>query len=99
MRTIWTVVLAGACLGGCSWVEAFRPPPPPAPTPEQTSVSDDAKCQSYGTAPGTQPYFQCRLAIDQQREQSSGGLASAATPQPAAPPTIRSPMTYGAQIR
>jgi hypothetical protein len=61
-------------------------------------MSDDAKCQSYGAAPGTQPYYQCRLAIDQQREQSSG-LASAATPQSAAPPTTRSPMTYGAPIR
>jgi len=93
MRTIWTVVLAGACLGACSWVEAARTPAP-TPTPEQTSASDDAKCQSYGAAPGTQPYFQCRLAIDQQREQSRGGLASAITSQPAAPLTLQSTPAY-----
>src|SRR5262245_56902393 len=106
MRTIWTVLLAGACLAGCSWVEAFRPPPPPAPpppTPEHTTADDDARCKSYGAAPGTQPYFQCRLAIDKQREQTNGGVASAATPQPApqpdAPATAAPSMSYGAKIR
>jgi hypothetical protein len=36
----------------------------------QQAVSDDAKCQSYGAKPGTDPYIQCRVALGQQQMQA-----------------------------
>lgn len=30
--------------------------------------ADDGSCQSYGAAPDTQAYFQCRMMKDQQRQ-------------------------------
>ncbi len=47
----------------------YPPPYPPAyppayPTPDQ---ADDAKCRSWGLAPGTRAYSDCRMTLDQNR--------------------------------
>ena len=31
---------------------------------------DDSQCRSYGVAPGTQPYFECRMTLAQMRNQN-----------------------------
>jgi hypothetical protein len=31
------------------------------------NANDDAKCQSFGAAPGSQAYIQCRMNLDNQR--------------------------------
>lgn len=36
-------------------------------TTEQAALKDDTQCRSYGVAPGTQPYVDCRMRLDQQR--------------------------------
>jgi hypothetical protein len=35
-------------------------------TAQERVAADDRQCQSYGVAPGSQPYVQCRLQLDQQ---------------------------------
>jgi hypothetical protein len=51
---------------------------------QNIAASDDAECRSYGAQPGTEAYFQCRMAKDQQRQQNDAALAAAilARPQP-----------------
>ncbi len=39
------------------------------------AVSDDAQCRSYGAAPGSQSYIQCRMNIDNQRAQMRAAIA------------------------
>ena len=34
-----------------------------------TAANDDAQCQSYGAAPGSQSYIQCRMNLDNRRAQ------------------------------
>ena len=54
------------------------------------SVSDDAQCQSYGAAPGSPSYIQCRMNLDNQRAQEraqtraavAGALAGRVMPPP-----------------
>jgi len=36
--------------------------------------SDDRACQSYGAEPGSQAYFQCRMAKDQLRQQNNAAM-------------------------
>ncbi len=36
-------------------------------TMEQRIAADDAKCQSYGVAKGSQPYIECRMLLDKGR--------------------------------
>jgi hypothetical protein len=33
------------------------------------AAHDNAQCQSYGAAPGSQSYVQCRMNLDNQRAQ------------------------------
>jgi hypothetical protein len=33
------------------------------------AAADDARCQAYGAAPGSQDYIQCRANFDNQRAQ------------------------------
>ena len=33
----------------------------------QAQAQDDAQCRSYGTAPGSPAYVQCRMNLDNQR--------------------------------
>jgi hypothetical protein len=46
----------------------------------QLAANDDDKCQSYGFAPGTQGYAQCRMSMDASRQQAASaaiaGLAN-----------------------
>lgn len=47
------------------------------PTPEQFAADDDAVCRSYGIAPGSQLYAECRASKEQQRQQAKATLAAA----------------------
>ncbi len=40
------------------------------------AANDDAQCQSYGAAPGSQSYIQCRMNLDNQRAQMRTAVAS-----------------------
>lgn len=55
-RTLIVLGLA-VVLGGCA-------------TPEQLAERDDATCQSYGAAPGSSAYTDCRLRVAQERRQA-----------------------------
>jgi hypothetical protein len=62
-------------------------------SPEVRAANDDAQCQSYGAAPGSQAYIQCRMNIDNQRAQMRAAVAGALaghmmTPAPAPPSTV-----------
>ncbi len=50
------------------------------------AASDDSACQSYGAQPGSEAYFQCRMAKDQQRQANNaaieGMILSRPQPQP-----------------
>lgn len=35
-------------------------------SPADRMAADDRQCQSYGVAPGSPPYVDCRLRLDQQ---------------------------------
>lgn len=50
-------------------------------TREQLAKQDDADCRAYGAKPGTQEYFQCRMAKD--RNNSIAEAATAARSQAA----------------
>lgn len=44
-------------------------------TPERVAARHDRQCQSYGYAPGSSAYSQCRMTLDVERERNrnSGG--------------------------
>jgi hypothetical protein len=48
----------------------------------QIPVSDDVACQSYGALPGSQAYFNCRVAKNQQRQVVTVAIAAALSSQP-----------------
>lgn len=58
MRIVAIIALSGLLMG-CQTV-AQR-------VAAQRDVADDAKCQSFGAAKGTQPYMDCRLALEHDR--------------------------------
>jgi hypothetical protein len=65
MRSLlWATVLT-ALLQGCVSAEKRET----RATAERTRIAaeEDAQCRSYGAEPGTQPYFQCRMALHQQK--------------------------------
>jgi hypothetical protein len=35
------------------------------------SAKDDEECRSFGAAPGSQAYFDCRMALNQNRQQAA----------------------------
>jgi hypothetical protein len=41
------------------------------------NANDDAKCQSFGAAPGSHAYIQCRMNLDNQRAQVRQMVAGA----------------------
>ena len=61
MWKIFILVIASLLLAGC------------ASAPQ---VSDEDSCISYGASPGSQAYFQCRMAKDQQRQSTRAALAA-----------------------
>jgi len=50
--------------------------------------ADNDACVSYGAQPGTQEYFQCRMAKDQQRQANNAALASAILNRPMPQPYV-----------
>jgi hypothetical protein len=50
------------------------------------AANDDAQCRSYGAAPGSQTYIQCRMNLDNQRAQIRAALASQLIGRMTAPP-------------
>jgi hypothetical protein len=48
----------------------------------QIPVSDDVACQSYGAKPGSEAYFRCRVAKNQQRQVVAAVIAAALLGQP-----------------
>lgn len=59
------------------------------------AAGDNSACQSYGAAPGSQEYFQCRMAKDQQRQSTNLAVAQMwiNRPQPA-PYVLPMPQRY-----
>jgi hypothetical protein len=44
---------------------------------DRTAAIDDRTCQSYGAAPGSQAYIQCRMSRDHDRAAIAGALGAA----------------------
>jgi hypothetical protein len=72
-----------------------------ANSPEQIAAAQDEKCRSFGAQPGTQPYLNCRLQLEQQaherRALAARMIAGAAdgfnfTPAPNLPAPPMAPM-------
>lgn len=47
------------------------------PSREAALASDDQSCRSYGYKPGSQPYADCRMALDTRREDQRAAKAQA----------------------
>lgn len=66
-------------------------------TSEELATADDQQCRSYGAAPGSDAYIQCRMTIANQREADRRAYSRAIvaaqlsrpTPQPRQCTTIR----------
>jgi hypothetical protein len=71
MGKISIALISAALLSGCV-------------TAQDIAANDDDACQSYGAQPGSQAYFQCRMAKDQQRQANNAALVGAylSRPQP-----------------
>lgn len=55
---------------------------------QQPQLSDADECISYGAKPGTQEYFQCRMAKDQQRQSNDAMLAGMILSRPQPQPYV-----------
>jgi hypothetical protein len=75
MKQIVGVLAITAILQGC--VSAEKREAEARAQRARIATEEDAQCRSYGAQPGTQPYFQCRLTLHQQRT----ALAAAAQMQ------------------
>jgi hypothetical protein len=51
----------------------------------QIAERDDARCRSYGAAPGTDRYYQCRMQQDARRDAAIDELSKPVAPPPPAP--------------
>lgn len=76
MPRVLLAIMLASCLSACAT----------GPTPAQIAAADDASCQSYGASPGSDAYYQCRMAKDQQRQQARAALAAAILSRPAPQP-------------
>jgi hypothetical protein len=47
-------------------------------------AQDDSKCRSYGAKPGTKPYIDCRLSLNQLRDQQAARAQAQAQAEAAA---------------
>jgi hypothetical protein len=56
-------------LAGCAEIQA-RQQQQAYEQQQAVASNDDAQCQSYGAAPGSPQYIQCRMQIDGQRTQA-----------------------------
>jgi hypothetical protein len=57
-------------------------------TSQDIAASDDDACRSYGAEPGTQAYFQCRMAKDQQRQANEAAVVGAYLNRPQPQPYV-----------
>ncbi len=64
MGRIIPIIALSGLLAGCQTIA------------EMHNQADDAKCVSFGSAKGTQPYFDCRMALEKQRNQRIMALSS-----------------------
>jgi hypothetical protein len=74
MRALLALVIAlplCGCLGAMSQEQI-------AAQRAQIAANDDARCRSYGAAPGSDVYIQCRMAQDQRRDAAANAAAQAA---------------------
>jgi hypothetical protein len=74
-----------ALVGGCAQYRAEQQARAAAMAQAQ-AASDDAQCRSYGAQSGSQMYIQCRMSLDQQRQQTRAALAAAILSRPAPQP-------------
>lgn len=74
MRIVAVFVVAGL-LTGCA-------------SRQEIAMDDDATCQSYGAAPGTQAYIQCRMQRDGIRQQGAEARRAAILAEPMIPMTV-----------
>jgi uncharacterized lipoprotein len=44
-------------------------------TAAELAKLDDGKCQSYGAAPGSPPYIQCRAQLEAARTQAKANVS------------------------
>src|SRR5260370_33497533 len=73
---------AGLMLSSCAQWQAERD----AQQAAAIAANDDGQCRSYGAAPGSQAYIQCRMNLDNQRAQMRTALASQLIGRMTAPP-------------
>ena len=57
------LVLLAGILSGCASEEQIKA------RKAAIAAAEDAKCRSYGAQPGTEVYFQCRMTLNNIREQ------------------------------
>ena len=74
MRIIAACILALTLAGGASEQERQAQAEAQA---AGINANDDGKCQSFGAAPGSQAYIQCRMNLDNQRAQMRQMIAGA----------------------
>ena len=65
-------VLLTLPLAGCFGTAANSTPPPMsneqlAAKKQELAAKDDETCKGYGAKPGSEPYVQCRMKLDQGR--------------------------------
>jgi len=85
MRIVAALAIA-LTLGSCAEYQAQQQAQAQAQAQAQ-QASDDAQCQSYGAAPGSPAYIQCRMNLDNQRSQMRAAVASALVGRMMQPPT------------
>lgn len=62
------IILAFLLLAGCQTAQQ-------AATEQQIAL-DDAKCRSYGVEPGSKPYIDCRMNLEQSRAVQNLGAGT-----------------------
>jgi hypothetical protein len=72
---IAVVLAVGISLAGC--VSAQERQAQADAQAAAINAHDDAQCQSYGAAPGSPSYIQCRMNLDNQRAQRRQIVAGA----------------------
>jgi hypothetical protein len=70
MRAFFAVIAIAFVLGSCAAYEQQQREQSMAQAAAQ-AASDDAQCQSYGAAPASPVYVQCRMNLDNQRAQAA----------------------------
>jgi hypothetical protein len=85
---MFRVLLLALFLSGCMTAQEQA---------QNIAASDDADCRSYGAQPGSDAYYQCRMAKDQQRQQTRAAIVGAYLSRPAPAPYML-PMPQQPQV-